>query len=304
MNALKSIPLVDRGVIKVSGPDAKQFLQGLITNDMDLLQNQKAIHAGLLSPQGKILFDFFVVNDGDAFLLDVARHQSVPLKLRLGMYRLHSNVTIENVSPNFTVVALWGDTLPTLPKASDPIHFTDPRLEPMGMRILVTIKSGWLPSKLDATPATQEKYDAHRISLGVPEGGKDYAFGETFIHEALFDQLNGVSFSKGCFIGQEVVSRMQHRATARRRIVPIEGHTQLPPKGTEIRAGSSLIGTVCSVAEKKALANLRLDRVQEALKAGQPLKADDIEIEIKLPSWATFSLSAPSTNEKTEKPKA
>ena len=132
----------------------------------------------------------------------------------------------------------------------------------------------------------------HRIALGVPEGGKDYVFGDTFPHEALFDQLNGVSFTKGCYVGQEVVSRMQHRATVRKRVVPVTGHENLPAGGIEIMAGDVAIGTLGSVSGRRGLALLRLDRAQEFKSRGVGLSAGGVAIDVEAPAFATFSLEA------------
>lgn len=304
MSVLKSVLLADRGVLRLRGRDACKLLQGLITNDMGLLDGQDAIHAGLLSPQGKILFDFFVLRNGDDYLLEAARDMTAAIVVRLNMYKLRADVTIEDVSRDYSIAAVWGCEFPELPGGDALVYFTDPRLEAMGVRLLATLASDWLISEIDAKPASHDDYDAHRLELGVPEGGKDYVFGDTFVHEALFDQLGGVSFSKGCFIGQEVVSRMQHRGTARRRIVRVEGDGALPEPGSEVRAGASLIGHLGTVVGRNALAKLRLDRVQEAIASGQDLVAGGVPVTVKLADWATFSLGDVSGKDSTEEPRS
>jgi tRNA-modifying protein YgfZ len=160
----------------------------------------------------------------------------------------------------------------------------------MGFRELMTIGSDWALAGEDADCATQEEYHAHRIALGVPEGGKDYAFGDTYPHEALLDQLHGVSFTKGCFIGQEVVARMQHRGTARKRVVPVVAQTHLPAPGAAVMAGSVEIGRLGSVADGRGLALLRLDRAAEMTEKGEALLAETVPVHIELPSWAQFPL--------------
>lgn len=292
MAQLKSAYLPDRGVVSVTGPDAQTFLQNIITNDMGLLATQRAIHAGLLSPQGKILFDFFVIRTDDGFLLDVARSQIPALVQRLSMYKLRSAVEIADCSAGFTITAIWGNGTDAIP-GEGVIAFADPRLEALGFRLLLTLESDWVPAKIDCKPATHEDYDAHRIMLGVPEGGKDYVFGDAFPHEALFDQLGGVSFTKGCFIGQEVVSRMQHRGTARKRIVPVVADGYLPDPGSEIRAGTAAIGTLATSSGNRALALIRIDRAADAAARGEPLLAGNSTIKIDLPDWATFTISEP-----------
>jgi folate-binding protein YgfZ len=166
------------------------------------------------------------------------------------------------------------------------ISFPDPRLPALGLRILADAHA----STSEGNAVSPDDYLAHRIALGVPEGGKDYAYGDTFPHEALFDQLGGVSFAKGCFVGQEVVSRMEHRRTGRKRIVPVLGEGDLSPSGAENKAGDVVIGTLGSVARNRGLALLRLDRAAEATANGIPLSAGDMPIRIVLPPFATFTL--------------
>lgn len=292
MAKLKSAFLPDRGVIRITGDDAQTFLQGLITNDMRLLDTQRAIHAGLLSPQGKILFDLFVIKTDNGYLLEAQRTQIPALIQRLSLYKLRAKVEIIDCSAEFTVTAVWDGDADAILDSEGMIAFRDPRLPALGYRLLLTLASDNMPAELDCKPVARDEYDVHRIMLGVPEGGKDYAFGEAFPHEALFDQLNGVSFSKGCFIGQEVVSRMQHRGTARKRIVPIAGDVYLPDPGAEIRTGAATIGTLGSTAGDRALAMIRIDRAADAAAKGEPLMAGNSIIKIKLPEWATFKIAA------------
>ena len=215
--------LPDRGVVSVTGADADKLLQGVITNDMERLATQPAIHAGLLSPQGKILFEFFVVRTPGRLLLgDGARHRRRVWPSDSALYKLRANVEILDVSSDYTVAAIWGGPYEPRGDGKQPVWFADPRLPDTGLpRACRPYGSDWALAGENADSATPDDYHAHRIALGVPEGGKDYALGDTFPHEALFDQLNGVSFEKGCYVGQEVVSRMQHRGTARKRVVPV-----------------------------------------------------------------------------------
>jgi folate-binding protein YgfZ len=288
MSQCNAVLLSDRMVVRVAGPAAGAFLQGLITNDIERAKPGSAIHAGLLTPQGKILFDFFVVPDEDGFLLDVAKAKAAELVQRLGFYRLRAQVDIAADLP-FTIAAAWGSP-PALPKGA--IAYADPRLPEFGLRIMLPANADI--GDLGCTLATEDEYHARRIALGVPEGGRDYVFGDAFPHEAMFDQLNGVDFKKGCFVGQEVVSRMEHRSTARKRIVVVEGHGPLPPPGTEIVAGTMVIGTLGSVAGSSGLALLRLDRAEEARAAGSPLRAGEVTIALRVPAGARFKTPAPA----------
>src|ERR1700730_4744768 len=257
MTDIRIALLPDRGVVSVTGEDASKLLQGVVTNDMGLLEKQPAMHAGLLTPQGKILFDFFVVRTPDGFLLETARDKAGALADRFMLYKLRAKADVRDVSSDYTVAAIWGGKYEPHGTGKAPLLFADPRLPALGSRELVTVGSDWALANEGADSATQGEYHAHRIGLGVPEGGKDYAFGDTFPHEALFDQLNGVDFKKGCFVGQEVVSRMEHRGIARKRIASVKGEGPLPPSGTEITVGGNSIGTLGSVSGHSGLALLR-----------------------------------------------
>jgi len=276
--------LASRSVLRVGGAEARKYLQGLITNDIGKAQGAEAIHAGLLSPQGKILFDFFALGAGDGFLIDVAQEKAAELLKRLVFYRLRAQVEITE-EPSLAVAAAWGGT-PRLPEGA--MLYADPRLSELGFRILVP--KGTQAAELGCAPAPEEDYHAFRISLGVPEGGLDYGFGHAFPHEALFDQLNGVDFKKGCYVGQEVVARMQFRGTARKRIVPVEGETSLPAPGAGIEADGMPIGTIGSVNGASGLALIRLDRAEEALARGKTLTTGGVKITLRRPAFARFEV--------------
>jgi tRNA-modifying protein YgfZ len=286
MSECKAVLLSDRAVVRVTGEAARNFLQGLITNHIDKASPRSAIHTGLLTPQGKILVDFFVLPAGNGFLLELAQAKLADLIQRLTVYKLRAQVAFAE-EQSYAVAASWGSP-PHLPEGA--IAYADPRLPELGLRILLPANADILA--LGCALATEDEYHARRIAQGVPEGGRDYAFGDTFPHEAMFDQLNGVDFKKGCFVGQEVVSRMEHRGTARKRIVGVEGEGPLPPSGTQITAGGNPIGTLGSVAGGSGLALLRLDRAEEAKAAGAPLHAGEVPIAIRIPAWARFKIPA------------
>ena len=284
--------LGDRGVLRVAGPDAQKFLQGVLTNDLDKLDQGGAIHAGLLSPQGKILFDFFVIcqpggADGSSFLIEAPKESLAALQKRLSFYRLRAQLDVVEV-PTFTVAAVW-DGLPEITCGA--IAFADPRLPELGWRVL--LPEGTSVADLACVEARENTYQARRIALGVPEGGRDYPLGDTFPHEALFDQLHGVDFEKGCFVGQEVVSRMEHRGTTRKRVVPVEGDVPLQT-GTEIMAGDLPVGTIGTVDGRSGLALLRLDRAEAALSKGTPLQADGATLALRRPAFASFDVPGAS----------
>jgi folate-binding protein YgfZ len=210
------------------------------------------------------------------------------------MYKLRARADIRDASADYSVAAFWGDAHE--PQGSDgaPLWFADPRLPALGYRELVTLRSDWALGGEDAKSATQDEYHAHRIAHGIPEGGKDYAFGDAFPHEALFDQLNGVSFTKGCYVGQEVVSRMENRGTARKRVVPVVAERPLPASGTPVTAGGVELGKLGSVAGNRGLALLRLDRVAEFEEKGEGLQTGEVAVRVELPTWAHFQTSAPA----------
>ena len=277
--------LSDRGVLRVTGDDAHDFLQGLITSDMGQTGPGAGIHAALLSPQGKILYEFFVVPGDDGFLIDCRKESMAELTKRLGFYKLRAAVEFADLSDSHSVWAVWGDT----DAFSGPGNkYSDPRLGALGLRLIAPADA--VSAGADCSEATEAAYHTHRIGLGVPEGGRDYELGDTFPHEADFDQLNGIDFQKGCFVGQEVVSRMEHRGTARKRIVPVRGEAALLGDSPDVAADGAGIGKLGSVSDRMGLALLRLDRAEKAIAQGKMIKAGDTAIELLQPEWASFQV--------------
>jgi tRNA-modifying protein YgfZ len=280
--------LPDRSVLEVSGEERASFLQGLITNDAERLGKGEARFAGLLSPQGKILFDFFAINAGDAILLDCPAAVAADLLKRLTLYKLRAKISLADMSGQWRVAAAWGDGAGEFLKASANIAYQDPRLPALGFRGLIG------PGRGLNAPATLPEYEAMRIAAAVPEGGKDYAYGDAFPHEACYDLLNGVNFKKGCYVGQEVVSRMQHRGTARTRVLAASAEAPLPVGGADILAEGFAVGRLGSVSGSRGIALARVDRVKEALAKGQPLTSGGVNVELSVPSWARYSLEIDS----------
>ena len=276
--------LADRGVVAVTGDDAAKLLQGIITNDMDLLATQPAIHAALLTPQGKILFEFIVARANSGYLVDIARSQTGDFIKRLTLYKLRAKVDIRDASEDYRVIALWGSPAQGHGEMRGSISFADPRLPALGVRIVAEAGLADDVMTANGSDAGIAAYDAHRIAVGIPELGKDYISGTTFAHEANLDSLKSVSFSKGCFIGQEVASRMEHRGTARTRTVIVEADGPLAPASV-ITAGEAQIGTVGSTAGLRALALVRLDRAEEAGQKGQQVTAGGTPLDIHRPGY-------------------
>ncbi|MEQ9689951.1 MAG: folate-binding protein [Bauldia litoralis] len=274
-----------RGVVAVSGEDAHAFLDNLMTSNVGEAGAGRAVFAGLLSPQGKLLFDFIAFHDGERYLLDMARSEIPAFLKRLGLFRLRSKVDFADLSEERIVVAAWGGASAPL---LDGVVAPDPRLAALGYRGIVPPGADMVA---DFTESTEAAYDAHRIGLGVPEGGIDFTFGEAFPLDADMDQLAGVDFAKGCFVGQEVVSRMKHRGTARRRVVIGRGD-DLPPPGTPVTAGGKPIGALGSSAEGTGLALVRLDRARAAMDAGEAILAGEAPLALAIPDWATVDWPA------------
>ena len=272
--------LPDRGAAAVSGADAVKFLNGLVTNEVAHLKEGEAAHAGLLSPQGKILFDFLCVRTAGGFLLDVAADKAADLIKRLALYKLRAAVEIKDVSDDYSVFALWGGDRSSPGETAGTQPLKDPRHEGLGLRILAARAfAAGIASTVNASSTSAESYHAHRIALGVPEGGKDYAFGDAYPHEADFDLFHGVSFKKGCYVGQEVVSRMQHKTVVRKRVVRIEGERELT-SGSDITHNGVVFGRVGSTDGCAALALLKLDRYAEALAAGDAVLAGGVPMRV------------------------
>jgi tRNA-modifying protein YgfZ len=316
---IHSVQLEDRGVLRVAGEDAASFLQGLLTNDVESLTAGEARYAALLTPQGKILFDFLVLRvpavSGAAFLIDCPAAQTADLAKRLGFYRLRAKVTITDESAGFAVAAIWGEEEAVMAGLVPAIHavpptqtsgvseaakawmagtspamtataesksagffFADPRDPRLGVRaILPRVEAAGLAS------ASLDAYEAHRIQLGIPKGGVDFAYADIFPHDANLDLLHGVDFEKGCYVGQEVVSRMRHRGGARKRIVRLMFSGAAPEQGTPVLAGETSVGALGSSVAGRALAMVRLDRIEDAATAGLPLTAGGISVAIESP---------------------
>jgi folate-binding protein YgfZ len=277
-----------RGVVAVGGPDAETFLNDLITAEIGRAAPGQALYAGLLTPQGKVMFDFIIIRDGERFMFDVAREAAPALAKRLLFYRLRAKVTVEDLSDHYRVAALWS---PHGVFHIDGIAAPDPRLASLGWRMILPVEQPL--ERKGFAPATEPDYDAHRIALGIPEGGIDFAFGDAFPHDIDMDQLGGVDFDKGCYVGQEVVSRMQHRRTARRRFVVARVTGGAPAIGTEVLAGGKALGRLGSAADGFALAELRLDRTKEAMDSGAAIEAGGARLEPSIPGWARFTWPEP-----------
>ncbi|MGF9562469.1 folate-binding protein YgfZ [Neorhizobium sp. JUb45] len=274
--------LSDRALLSVTGTDAQDFLHNLITTDIAGLPEEEARPGALLTPQGKILFDFVIWRIEGGFAIEIDQPQREAFARRLTMYKLRAAVEITLVEEIGVTVAWGGETLVG------------------GITDGAFAKSGIELQRAAGKQADGEEaaYQALRITAGLALSGHDFALQDAFPHDVLLDKDGGLSFRKGCYVGQEVVSRMQHRGTARRRVVIVSAEQDLPAAGTEIMAGAKPVGTLGSTSGGQGLAIVRIDRVGDALASGTPLTAADIAVSLTLPEWT--GLSFPTETQEAE----
>ena len=288
---MKAALLPDRGVVKVAGDDARKFLNGLLTTDIAKVTPERASFSALLTPQGKIMVDMIVAEapagDGGGFFLDCPRALGKTLVDRLNFYKLRAKVIVEDLSEALGVLAIWGGAGET----EYGLCYADPRLAALGTRCMLPPHlAAEAAADLGATLVAASEYEAHRITLGAPRGGLDFNYNDAFPHEADMDQLNGIDFEKGCYVGQEVISRVEHRGTARKRVVPVAFDDFASEVGVPALAGEVAVGVMGSSVpgSGRGLAMLRLDRAAEALAAGKPLMSGGMVLTPVKPHWAQF----------------
>ncbi len=276
---MPTVHLRDRAIIDVEGADAETFLQNIITTDLTALGAGEARPSALLSPQGKILFDFLVSRAGDGHLvLECRAAVADDFVRRLTLYKLRAKAAIAKRDQALVAVS-WGDDSSASRTEATLIDTRFPKAANVSRDYALA------PA---VEHATEADWHALRIEHGVAESGFDYAAGDAFPHDVLLDQNGGVGFRKGCYIGQEVVSRMQHRGTARRRVLLVNADVPLPAPGTAVTANGRPVGALGSVSGDRALAILRIDRVKDAIDSGTPLLADGVELRAAIPDWANF----------------
>ncbi|MEM9206876.1 MAG: folate-binding protein [Pseudomonadota bacterium] len=260
-----------RGVIRVEGPDANHLLDRIITCPMPSVG--EATLGALLTPQGKILFEFILFTDETGFWVDLDAAMTADFLKRMTFYKLRADVTLSDRSETHAIIAS--------PEEIDGavISVADPRHPDLGWRSIVATET--------APPIEDGGWHAHRVSLGIPEGGRDYAFSDAFPHDVGIDALGGVGFTKGCFVGQEVVSRMQHRGTARRRPVIVSASGEINSADSVTAAGKP-IGSLGDVVDGKAIAILRIDRLEQAQAKGATPMVGETPVEVTTPDWATW----------------
>lgn len=249
------VHLADRGVVEVAGEDRVTFLQGLVSNDVASAEPGRAVWAALLTPQGKWLADFFIFADGDRLLLDCEAAHASMLAKTFARYRLRAKVTLRDASHEFAVHVAWCET------PLEGIMAPDPRLDGAGWRVLA--------QSVIPNTATVEEWQTHRIALGLPDGSRDLEPDKTVLLEAGFDELHGISWSKGCYMGQELTARTKYRGLLKRRLVPVRLSGALPQPGTPITRDGLEVGTMRFGTGDLAMALLRLDAIEHTLRCGE-----------------------------------
>jgi folate-binding protein YgfZ len=290
------VRLDQRAVVEVGGEDRRTFLQGLVSNDMTKVAPDKAVWTAVLTPQGKFLFDLFVVELGNVFLLDVEAGRAAELVKKLSMYKLRSKVTV-GLAPDMAVFAVMGEGAASdlgvgaeagsAEEFAGGVAFVDPRLAEVGLRALLSEDGG--PRVLEANdfaPAGFEVWDLARISLGLPDGSRDLEVDKALLLENGFDELGGVDFNKGCYMGQELTARTKYRGLVKKRLMPVEVVGQVPAPGTVIKFGDAEAGEMRSSCGKLGLALIRLEQFKASGGAG--LVADGATLDALKPKWAVF----------------
>ncbi len=262
------VQLTDRGVVEVTGAESVSFLQGLVSNDVALASPGRAVWAALLTPQGKWLADFFIMAEGERLLLECEAGHAAMLTKTLSRYRLRSKVALRDVSAEFAVHVVWGE----IPVLADAIIAPDPRLPAAGFRVLAASPLG--------DTAIVADWHAHRIALGLPDGSRDMEADKSVLLEAGFDELGGVSWTKGCYMGQELTARTKYRGLLKRRLVPVRVAGHLAEPGEPVMAGEQEVGTLRFGVGDTAMALLRLDAI-----GADGLRCGNATLVAVLPEW-------------------
>lgn len=305
MTALRFSTVGHRGVVRVEGDDRVAFLQGLISNDVTKVSPTQAIHAALLTAQGRFLWDMFVLGTPDVLLLDVERDRAADLVKKLTVYKLRSKVTLREAGDALEIVVAYGPGaaralgLPETEGAArvldDAIAYVDPRLAALGVRLIAP--EGHAASVLAAkgfAAASFDAYEALRLSLGVPDGSRDLPLEKALLLENGFDELHGVDWQKGCYMGQELTARTKYRALVRKRLLPVAVEGPLPAAGTKVMLGDQEAGEMRSGLSGHALALLRLDAVDKAAEGRDALTAGSARLTPHIPAWLKRPAAEPS----------
>jgi folate-binding protein YgfZ len=261
--------LPDRGVVEVTGEDRLSFLQGLVSNDVTAAEAGRAVWAALLTPQGKWQADFFVFAAEGRLLLDCARDQAGMIATTLSRFRLRAKVALRDASADFAVAVGWGEA----PVPDSPLAAPDPRLAEAGWRALA--------AALFAADADAAAHDIHRLALGLPDGARDLEGGKSVLLEGGFDELAGISWTKGCYMGQELTARTKYRGLLKKRLFPVTITGPLPAPGTPVTREDEEVGEMRSGRDGLGLALLRI----EAVERGAPFACGGAMLVPRIPAW-------------------
>jgi hypothetical protein len=283
MTAASIALLPERGIFAVAGPDRRSFLQGLVSNDVEKLASGRAAYAALLTPQGRYLHDFIMVEQGEAIWLDAEAARLADLRRRLTIYRLRAKVEIAE-RPDLGVAAVFGDGalaafgLPGDPGAILPwdggVLLVDPRRTELGARLIVDRLRLARLAESGLTEADFTAYDRHRLALGVPDGSRDLVPEKSILLESGFDELNGIDWQKGCYVGQELTARTKYRGLIKKRLFPVRIDGPTPEPGAPVTLDGNEAGEMRSARDGIGLALLRLEAVAE----NRPLSAESCNI--------------------------
>lgn len=272
----------NRSILRLTGPDATSLLQGIITQDMEVLNQGPCLYTALLSAQGKFQHDFFIISHGDALLLDTESSHVEALIKKLKMYRLRAKVEWTDETAKWHLVAVWGKGTSEVLWPAKAVRVIDPRLHGLGMRGLLPVGEKFQSPGMEAVGF--DAYDLHRLSLGVPDGWRD-ATDRNVAMELNLDQLSGISFTKGCYVGQEVTARMHYRSVLRKCLHMVQSDVPLSASGTLVSAGDTELGEVRSVQGVLGLALLRIAETKAAMDAGIPLMAGTVRLNATIPPY-------------------
>jgi len=302
MAEAKAVILEHRGVLKLGGDDRADFLQGIVSNDVTRVSPELAVWTAFLTPQGKFLHEFFLAGRGDEFLIDCEAERAADLARRLKLYKLRAQVTVEAVPDDFAVAALIGaEALALLELPAEPgrarafaggLVFVDPRLPDLGARAILPKETALQAlSEAGFAPGSLEDYDAIRIAAGVPDGSRDLEIEKSTLLESGFDELHGIDWDKGCYMGQELTARTKYRGLTKKRLLPVVIAGPAPEPGTVLTRGGKEIGALRSAVDQAGkgtslgLALLRLEALEDG---DRPLLAGDTEVTPRKPAWAKF----------------
>jgi folate-binding protein YgfZ len=290
--------LAERDLIALRGDDARALLQSVISTAIERVTPTSASYGALLTPQGKYLFDFVILQLGDTLLLDTERARAADLIRRLMLYRMRAKVEIEDHSERFEVAALLGDGAAKLglpeqtgaARAQDGgLVLIDPRLRQLGARAVLPVgQAAAVLEGMGLAPLPHAAFERARLALGVPDGARDLVVERSTLLESGFEELHGVDFDKGCFVGQELTARMKYRGLVRKRLMPVRLEGPPPPAGTAIRLAGKDAGEMRSSQGDQGIALLRLEQIAKAAEEGAPLLADETLVVPAKPDWVNF----------------